>query len=86
MNKIIVTVTDAEKSCFYDIEIPAKIYADKLKHDIAETLNAFDPSLRLDESVMKLYCNRTHRVLASDETAEKAGVRNGDYITVTGRF
>lgn len=86
MNKIIITVTDAVKSGFYDVEIPVKIYADKLKHDIADTLNAFDPCLRLDERNMKLYCNRTRRVLALDETAESAGVRNGDYITVTGRF
>ncbi len=82
MDNIIVTVTNLSKSYMYDLEVPTNLTIDKLKDDIVETLNGYNPDLYLRTPTTELFCNRIGRKLLPDETLESAGVWNGDYITV----
>lgn len=82
MNSIIVTVTNEEKTFLYDIEIPKTAAADKLKKDIVEVLNDYDQSLNLHSRSAEIFCNRLGRRLRPEETAEEAGLWEGDYITI----
>lgn len=82
MGNIIVTVTNISKSYFYDLEVPINITIDKLKDDIVEALNGYNPDLYLKTAATGLFCNRIGRQIQSDETLENAGVWNGDYITI----
>lgn len=82
MESIIVTVTDLKKRYFYDVEIPTGVAVDKLGRDIVDTLNGYADGLHLDAARTRLFCNRLGRQLLSEETAETAGVWNGDYITM----
>ena len=82
MENIIVTVTNATKSYFYDLEVPTSITVDKLTDDIVEALNGYNPELFLRTATTSLLCNRIGRQLSADETLETAGVWNGDYITI----
>lgn len=82
MENIIVTVTNQQKSFFYDIEVPIELAISNLKDDIVETLNGYNPNLFLKTATVSLLCNRTGHVLADNETMETAGVWNGDYITI----
>ncbi len=82
MNSIIVTLTDKNRSFLYDLEVPSELEVDKLKDDIVEALNGYNPSLFLKTAGVELLCNRSGRQLLSEDTLESAGVWNGDYITV----
>lgn len=82
MENIIVTVTNLSKSYFYDLEVPTNIIVDKLKDDIVEALNGYNPDFYLKTATTELFCNRIGRQLRSEETLENAGVWNGDYITI----
>lgn len=82
MDNIIVTITDRNKSFFYDIELPVDLEITKLKDDIVEALNGYNPELFLNNATISLFCNRTGKKLEADETLTKAGVWNGDYITI----
>lgn len=82
MENIIVTVTNISKSYLYDIEVPTNITIDKLKDDIVEALNGYNPDLFLRTATTELFCNRIGRQLKAEETLENAGVWNGDYITI----
>lgn len=82
MESIIVTVTNIAKAYLYDLEVPANITIDKLKDDIVETLNGYNPDLFLRTATTELFCNRIGRRLNADETLESAGVWNGDYVTI----
>ena len=82
MENIIVTVTNISKSYLYDLEVPTSITIDKLKDDIVEALNGYNPDLFLRTATIGLFCNRIGRQLADEETLETAGVWNGDYITI----
>ncbi len=82
MDNIIVTATNLTKSYMYDLEVPTNLTIDKLKDDMVETLNGYNPDLFLSTAVTELFCNRLGRNLLSHETLESAGVWNGDYITV----
>ncbi len=82
MKNIILTVTDIPKSIFYDIEVPTDLTFDKLKDDIVETLNGYNPELMLKNATTEFLCNRTGKQIQVDETLEDAGIWNGDYITI----
>lgn len=82
MENIIVTVTNTSKSFLYDLELPANVTVDKLKDDIVEALNGYNPDLHLKTASTVLFCNRIGRRLNNGETVESAGVWNGDYITL----
>lgn len=82
MDSIIVTVTNAEKTFLYDIEIPKTAAADKLKKDIIDVLNGYDQRLNLNSRTAEIFCNRLGRRLLPRETAEEAGLWEGDYITI----
>lgn len=84
MENIIVTVTNISKSFLYDLELPVTVTIDKLKDDVVETLNGYNPDLFLQAATTNLFCNRIGRQLSGDETLESAGVWNGDYITLIG--
>lgn len=82
MENIIVTITNISRAYLYDLEVPTSITIDKLKDDIVEALNGYNPDLYLRTATTDLYCNRIARKLNADETLERAGVWNGDYITL----
>ena len=82
MESIIVTVTIISKAYLYDLEVPTNITVDKLKDDIVEALNGYNPDLFLRTATTELFCNRIGRQLKAEETLENAGVWNGDYITI----
>ncbi|MCM1244439.1 MAG: EsaB/YukD family protein [Roseburia sp.] len=82
MKNIIVTVRSKEKGYSYDLEIPIDLEAEKLLDDIVQTLNGCDPSLYLQAVCSELVCERTGRKLENMQTAEEAGIRNGDFITL----
>jgi len=82
MENIIITVTNLTKSYFYDLEVPTNITIDKLKDDIVEALNGYNPDLFLKTATTELFCNRLGRQIQPEETLENAGVWNGDYITI----
>ena len=82
MENIIITVTNLTKSYFYDLEVPTNITIDKLKDDIVEALNGYNPDLFLKTATPELFCNRLGRQIQPEETLENAGVWNGDYITI----
>lgn len=82
MENIIVTATNISKSFLYDLELPSTVTVDKLKDDIVEALNGYNPDLFLNIASTALFCNRIGRQLNNDETLESAGVWNGDYITL----
>lgn len=83
MDSIIVTITDKSKSFFYDVEVPTSLETAKLKDDIVETLNGYEPCLHLNSAAICLFCSRINKRLNANETLAEAGVWNGDYITVT---
>lgn len=82
MENIIVTVTNISKAFLYDLEVPTNVTIDRLKDDIVEALNGYNPDLFLRTATTELFCNRMGRQLNADETLETAGVWNGDYITI----
>ena len=82
MDSIIITVTNIKKSFLYDLEVPVNLTIDKLKDDIVETLNGYNPDLFLRTATTDLFCNRIGRKIKPEETLEMAGVWNGDYITI----
>lgn len=82
MEHIIVTATNIRKSFLYDLDVPTNLTVDKLKDDIVEALNGYDPNLFLRTATTELFCNRLGRQLTAEETLESAGVWNGDYITL----
>ena len=82
MENIIITVTNQNKSFFYDIEVPIGLSMKNLKDDIVEALNGYNPNLFLKTATVSLVCNRTGHILSDEETLENAGVWNGDYITI----
>lgn len=82
METIIITVTDERRTFFCDLEVPVELEFGRLKEDMVQTLNAYKPELYLKASRVQLFCNRTEHLLAADETLEKAGVWNGDFITI----
>ena len=79
---IIVTVTNKDKSFFYDLDIPCDLTSDKLVQDISEAVNGLNPMLFINPAGTALLCNRINHTLNYDETLEDAGVRNGDYLTL----
>lgn len=82
MDSVIITITNIAKSYMYDLELPTNITIDKLKDDIVEALNGYNPDLYLRTATTELFCNRLGRQLTSNETLIEAGVWNGDYITI----
>lgn len=82
MNSIIVTVTDLAKRFFCDIEVPTDVTIDKLKDDIVETLNGYNPELYLRTLSVELFSNRLGKQLCKEDTLESVGAWNGDYITI----
>lgn len=82
MKDIIVTITNKSKDFLYDIEVPVELEIDKLKDDIVEALNGYNPELFLNTASIGIFCNRINRMLDSGETLHSAGVWNGDYITI----
>lgn len=82
MDNLIVTLTNPQKSFFYDVEIPSSLSVEKLKGDIVEALVAYDSNIMLKNENCILFCNRLNRQLDNAETPLSAGVWNGDYITV----
>ena len=79
---IIVTVTNRDKSFFYDLDVPYDLTADKLIQDIAEAVNGLNPMLFINPAETALLCNRMNHTLKYGETLEDAEVRNGDYLTL----
>lgn len=82
MDCIIVTVTDMNRRFLYDLELPVGITIDKLKDDMVEALNGYNPELFLRTMSTQLYSNKLGRNLTSCETLESAGICNGEYITI----
>lgn len=82
MEHIIVTTTNVKKAFLYDLDVPTDLTIDKLKDDMVEALNGYDPNLFLRTATTELFCNRLGRQLTAEETLESAGVWNGDYITL----
>jgi len=82
VDSVIITITNIAKSYMYDLELPTNITIDKLKDDIVEALNGYNPDLYLRTATTELFCNRLGRQLTSNETLIEAGVWNGDYITI----
>lgn len=79
---MIVTVRNENRSYSYDLEIPNDLQTEKLLDDIVQTLNGCDSSLYLQAVRSELICERTGRKLEDSQTAEEAGVRNGDFLTL----
>lgn len=82
MSNIIITITDAKQSFFYDLEVPCDLVIEKLIQDIVETVNGINPMLMLNHIGSSLVCKRNNKHLLSNETLEDSGVRNGDYIVI----
>lgn len=82
MKKIIITITDTQKTDFYDLEVPTDVIFEKLKKDIVDTLNGYIGGLHLEAERVAFISNRTGKQLSENDTLEEAGVWNGDYITV----
>ena len=81
MDKIIVTLRDKKKRfTSYDIEIPTSVLIKTLKKDIVETLNSYNKTLKLSDYGVILSCERIGRTLNDSETAETAGLWNGDLL------
>lgn len=81
MKKVIVTLTDLNRTFFYDLEIPVNVPVKKLKKDICETLHNYNNTY-LNSDGIELFCNRMGMGLPGEETFESIGIWNGDYITV----
>lgn len=62
------------------MEIPSDVPISQLKKDIVETLNSYKTSLALSDRNVLLSSKRMGRAFKDDETAETAGIWNGDYI------
>lgn len=86
MKNIIVTITDKPGRFVYDIEVPAGQPGETLTEDVMEVLNETNPELYLNARYHCLYLNRLGCTLQDGETLARAGVRNGDYITVVSRM
>lgn len=79
---MIVTVTNENKSFFFDIEFPDSITVEKLKADLLAALEVYKPELRFPVN-MGLFCNRLDLMLEDIKTIKESGVWNGDYLTMT---
>lgn len=81
MKDIIITITDMKKRAFYDVEVPTDMEFGKLREDIVNSLNGYDPELMLNPARTEFLCYRTGRQVMAGETLATAGVWNGDYLT-----
>lgn len=82
MHTLIVTVQDEKKKIAVDLEVPALLAVEKLRQDIVDTLNAYNPDLYLSAFSMELFSPRLRRILGGHETLAQAGVWNGDRLTL----
>lgn len=80
MSSIIITITNKEKSFFYDFDVPVDLAVDKLIQDLIETINGLNPTLLLRTYGSSLYCRRLKQNISPEMTLEEFGVRNGDYL------
>lgn len=82
MNAVIVTINFKYENGTkgYDVELPCGVPADRLAAHIAQAVNGYSRRYRLPLSGGQLYCPRLKRCLAPEETLERAGIWNGDYI------
>lgn len=84
MDKIIVTVTDRNRSFFYDVELPLAMTGARLREDLYEALTTYRTDLYLvPPGASAVLCNRLGRCIGDEETLADAGVWNGDYFTIT---
>lgn len=83
MKTIMISVTDSEKRFSYDLEIPVGLPVGKLKADMMEALNGQRDWHGLPADGTALFCARLGRTLRETETAEEAGVWNGDELIFT---
>ena len=86
MKSIIVTVLNENGTCGYDLELPVDLAGEQLLIGIVDTMKKVNPSLNFGLERFGLYLNRIQRFLDSKETLYEAGVRNGDYLTVSVRI
>lgn len=82
-NKIIITLTDAEKTFYYDLEVPVDLEGFKLTDDVVQTIISYNPSLLYRKFESKLFIPKLRRYLSDSETLEERGVFNGDYLIIT---
>lgn len=80
MKKIIVTVTNKEKSFCYDVEVPTNLTLDKLYDDIAQSLIGYKPNMTLKADSARIYSTFCKKMLGNTDTLESAGVWNGDIL------
>lgn len=81
-NKIIITLTDADKTFCYDLEVPVDLEGVKLVDDIVQTIISYNPSLLYGKFESKLFIPKNRRYLSDNETLEQRGVFNGDYLII----
>lgn len=84
MDNVLITLTNTNQSFSFDIEIPVNINVGKLKEDLYEALNVYDPNLYIRPPVtFELYCSRLGECLDKEHTLREEGVWNGDIIVMT---
>lgn len=85
MKNIIVTVIDEAGTCACDLELPVDLAEETLLTGVIDTIKHANLSLNLGQEY-RIYMNRLQRFLNSGETLYEAGVRNGDYLTISNRI
>ena len=84
METIIVTLTNTARLFFMDLELPANVQIGKLKADLTEALNEYEPGMLFPSpDRFELVCSRLGKQLSQSETLAESGIWNGDYLIVT---
>lgn len=85
MEQIIITVCDKRSGYKQDIEVPTDIPAGQLLDDITQALSGCEPFLYWNLSQIALYSPRLGEKLTEGKTLLETGIRNGDYLHITGK-
>ena len=84
MDTVIITLTNTNNSFLLDLEVPVDVTVEKLKEDLYEALNIYNPELYIrPASAFELYCKRLGVYLIRESTLRQEGVWNGDIIFMT---
>ncbi len=84
MASVIITVTDEQKSFWIDAELPQDKVLRDIKEDILAVSRDFiKENSEKDVNEVSFFCSRTQSFWKEEETLEKAGIWNGDYIILS---
>lgn len=85
MQQIIITICDKQSGYTQDIEIPTDVPTAQLLDDITQALAGYEPSLYWNLAQIVLYSPRLGEKLSESKTLLETGIRNGDYLYITGK-